>query len=178
MIIPGNQNASLSQEWYPWVKTELEKLGIKTIAKNMPNADLARRQFWIPFIEQQLEGNEKSIVIGHSSGAVAALRYLEDHKLEGVVLIGACYTDLGDEHEKKSGYYDDEWQWDKIKQNAKWIVQFASQDDPYIPISEARFVHEKTDAEYHEYNDRGHFWGGVREFPEIIEAIKRKLKIK
>lgn len=177
MIVPGNQNATLSQEWYPWVKRELEKLGITTIAKNMPDAELARKQYWLPFIEQQLGGDKKPILIGHSSGAVAALRYLEDHTLEGAALIGACHTDLGDETEKASGYYDDEWQWNKIKQHCAWIVQFASQDDPYISVAEARFIHEQLDSEYHEYTDRGHFWGDIKEFPEIIEAIKRKLRI-
>lgn len=47
------------------------------------------------------------ILIGHSSGAVAILRYLETHRIEGAVIIGVCHTDLGDEKKKISGYYDD-----------------------------------------------------------------------
>jgi hypothetical protein len=65
---------------------------------------------------------EGSIVIGHSSGAVAALRLLEENKLLGAILVSACYTDLGDENEKRSGYYSTEWKWDQIRNNADFIV--------------------------------------------------------
>src|SRR3989344_6145447 len=124
MIIPGNQDAKLSQQWYPWVKRGLEKLGFGVTAENMPDPWYARRNIWVPFIEQKLQGDEKSVLIGHSSGVVATLRYLEEHKAEGAVLVGPYYTDLNDELEKKSGYFDDEWHWDKIKQNIRWVIIF------------------------------------------------------
>lgn len=173
MIIPGNANADMSQFWYPYVKKELEKIGIKVIAKNMPDPDLARKEYWLPFIEEQTGGAQQTILIGHSSGAVAILRYMESHKIEGAVIVGVCYTDLGDEKEKISGYYEDPWRWEKIKQNAKWIIQFASADDPYIPTEEARYVRDRLNTEYYEYADRGHFM--ENEFSEFVEAIKRKL---
>jgi predicted alpha/beta hydrolase family esterase len=177
MIIPGNGNTDISENWFPYVKKKIEALGIKVIAKNMPDPDLARRKFWIPFMEKELKNDESSILIGHSSGAVAILRYLENHRALGAIIIGACYTDLGEKREKESGYYDDKWYWDKIKNNVKWIVQFASTDDPYIPIKEARFIKDRVGSEYHEYKNQGHFSSDVNkiEFPEIIDVIKKKL---
>ncbi len=177
MIIPGNGNTDISENWFPYVKKNLEALGMRVIAKNMPDPDLARQSFWVPFIEKELKGYQNSILIGHSSGAVAILRYLENHKTLGAIIVGACHTDLGDEKEKKSGYFDDEWHWDKIKENAKWIVQFASTNDPYIPIEEARYIRDRINSEYHEYTDQGHFGSDVNkiEFPEIVEIIKKKV---
>lgn len=175
MIIPGNQNAAMSQFWYPYLKKELEKIGVEAIAKNMPDPELARKAYWLPFIEEQTDGDKQTILIGHSSGAVAILRYLENHKIEGAAIIGACYTDLGDEKERASGYYDNPWQWEKIKQNAKWIIQFASAYDPYIPLDEARYVRDKINPEYYEYTDRGHFMQNA--FPELVETIKGKLNL-
>ncbi|MBI4167585.1 MAG: alpha/beta hydrolase [Candidatus Aenigmarchaeota archaeon] len=173
MIIPGNSNADISQFWYPYLKKELEGVGINVIAKNMPDPDLARKEYWLPFIEEQIAGDENTILVGHSSGAVAILKYLETHKIMGAVLVGASHTDLGDEKEKASGYFDDPWQWEKIKSNAKWIIQFASVDDPYITIAEMRHIHDCLNDEYHEFSDRGHFMQDV--FPELLEAVKRKL---
>ena len=112
-------------------------------------------------------------MIGHSSGAVASLRYAEQNKIFGSVLVGVCYTDTNDETEKASGYYNHPWIWDKIKTNQNWIVQFASTDDPYIPITEPRYIHEKLNTEYSEYTDKGHFM--ITEFPEIIQILKNKL---
>jgi len=68
------------------------------------------------------------------------MRFAETNKILGSILVGACYTDLGDEGEKASGYYSRPWEWDAIKGNQRWIVQFASIDDPYIPIKEARYI--------------------------------------
>ena len=177
MIIPGNGDTDISENWFPYVKSALEKLDITVIAKNMPDPELARKEYWLPFIEQQLAGDSNAILIGHSSGAVAILRYLEKHKAQGAVLVGVCYTDLGEESERKSGYFDEHWRWERIKKNATWIIQFASTDDPFIPIKEARYVQAKLNTEYHEYSNQGHMGADVNklEFPELVEAVKKKL---
>ena len=174
IIIPGNGNTDITENWFQNVKKELQKLGLDVIAENMPDPDLARKEYWLPFIKEKLS-IEDTILIGHSSGAVAILKYLETNKCKLAILVGVCYTDLGDEHEKKSGYFDEPWKWDKIKGNAGKIVIFASKNDPYIPISEALFVKDKVDAEYHEYSDKGHFGTDVNktEFPEIITVVKK-----
>jgi len=97
----------------------------------------------------------------------------------GIIIVGVNNTDLGYEEEKLSGYFDNPWQWKKIKKNIKWIIHFASQDDPYIPIKEQRFIHQQLDSEYHEYIDRGHFgseYKSDKKFPELIKVILRKTK--
>ena len=177
MIIPGNGNSDIFGEWFPYLKRELENLGIKVIAKNMPDPDLARKKYWLPFIEKELNGDKESILVGHSSGAVAILRYLESHKIKRAILVGAYYTSLDIEQEKASGYFDSEWQWSKIKENAEWIVIFASRDDPWIPIEQPRFIRDKTDAEYHEFKDEGHMGADrkKKDFPEIVQVIKKRL---
>lgn len=175
IILPGNGNTPIDSNWYQYVKKALESKGYEVKAENMPDPELARKEFWLPFIENELSANENTIGIGHSSGAVALLRYAETHKMKGIVLIGASYTDLGDENEKASGYYDDEWRWEDIKNNVEFRVVMASTDDPYIPIEQARFIHEKLDTIYHEFTDKGHF--NSNEAPEIVEALEEVLKI-
>lgn len=179
MIVPGNGNIDVSENWFPYLKKELEKLGFEVIAKNMPDPDLARKEYWLPFIEQQLNGDDNAILIGHSSGATAILRFLETHKAAGAVIVAPSYTDLGIEEEQKSGYFDEPWRWDDIKNNTKWIVQFASLNDPYIPIEEARHIRDMLGTEYHEFKDQGHMGADVnkREFPEIVTAIREKTKV-
>jgi hypothetical protein len=97
----------------------------------------------------------------------------------GAIIIGTNYTDLGEETEQESGYYTAPWQWDKIKSNANWIVQFISTDDPYIPPSETQFIHEKLGTEYRELTGRGHFMIDHNPmnntFPEVIDIIKAKI---
>lgn len=175
IIIPGNGGEKLENHWYPYIKQELEKLGLTVIAKEFPDPMLAREKYWLPYIKE-LGADENTILIGHSSGAIAAMRFAEKNKILGSILVGAYYTDLGNETEKKSGYFDHPWQWEVIKNNQQWIAQFASTDDPYIPIKEARHVQQMLEADYFEHNDEGHFSGDKNkvEFPEIVEYIKSR----
>ncbi len=173
IIVPGNGGDSFEHRWRPYVKKELEKLGMIVTNVDFPDPVLASAKVWLPFLKE-LGADEHTILIGHSSGAEAAMRYAEDNKLLGIVLVSACHTDLGLQNEKEAGYYDTPWQWDKIKANQKWIIQFHSTDDAFINVDEARFVHEKLGSEYYEYNNRGHFLEGI-EFPELVEIVKKKL---
>jgi len=177
IIIPGNGNTDITENWFQSVKKELQKLGLDVIAENMPDPDLARKEYWLPFIEEKLS-TENAILIGHSSGAVAILRYLETNKCKLAILIGVYHTALGDKHEERSGYFNEPWKWEDIKNNAEKIVIFASKDDPYIPISEPLFIKNKINAEYHEYNDEGHFGEDANktEFPEIVTVVGKFIK--
>ena len=38
-------------------------------------AVLAREEIWIPFMKEHLNCNENTVIVGHSSGAEAAMRY-------------------------------------------------------------------------------------------------------
>lgn len=179
IIIPGNGDTRIEEHnWYAWLRDQLLAKGIEVIAENMPDPVLAHKDIWLPHIENVFKADEETIIVGHSSGGVAGLRYLEAHKLKGLVAIGVNYTDLGYKEEAESGYYDTLWEWQKIKQNAEWIMQFCSQDDPYIPIDQPRFIHEQLSSEYHEYTDKGHFGSPDRDMkkcPEILEILLQKI---
>lgn len=176
IIIHGNGGGKPSDNWIPYLARELKKIGIEVIAREFPDNVLARQSYWIPFLKE-LKADQNTILIGHSSGAVAATRFAEKNKILGSVLVGTYYTDLGNEREKQSGYFDRPWDWEKIKNNQQWIIQFASTNDPWIPISQARLIQQKLNTEYHEFTDQGHFGGDYVKptFPELLAAFKHKL---
>jgi predicted alpha/beta hydrolase family esterase len=180
IFLPGNGGGDINapDSWFPYVKRELERLGLQVISQNFPDPVKARKEYWLPFLKK-LGANENTVLVGHSSGAVAAMRYAESHKLLGSVLVSACYTDLGMASEKISGYYNESWDWNAIKNNQSWIVQFHSTDDPLIPINEARFIHQMLDSDYIEDSDQEHYGYPTSklEFPELTAKLKTKLGI-
>ena len=173
ILIHGNGGCTASDFWLPWVERELSALGIEVINQTFPDHIKARARFWLPHLEA-LGADEETILIGHSSGAVAAMRYAETHRLLGSILVGVCHSDLGDAFERASGYYEAKWQWERIRDHQQWMAIFNSTDDPHIPIAEARFVAAELRCSYYEFTDRGHFVN-QHDFPELVDLVRRKL---
>jgi hypothetical protein len=175
ILVHGNGGATAEGCWFPWVAHMLREMGFEVISPTMPDNVEAKAAIWLLYLREVCGADEQTIIVGHSSGAVAALRLAETTRILGSILVAPCYTDLGMESEALSGYYDHPWNWQAIKQNQHFIVQLASQDDPFIPVREARFIHEQLDSEYHEFTDREHFgWPtDIKELPEVIEIVRR-----
>lgn len=178
IMIHGNGGCTSDMHWYMSADKCFREKGFEVIRRDMPDNEVAHEHIWIPFIRDELGADEQSVLIGHSSGSIAAMRFAEQYPVSGLVLVGSYYTDLGMENEKAGGWFDRPWQWKRIREQQKWIIQFASVDDPWIPIEEARHIRDQLATEYYEFTDRGHFIGHRDEcrFPELVEAVLNKLE--
>ncbi|UJR24808.1 hypothetical protein I4U23_006183 [Adineta vaga] len=172
LIIPGMGCTPVENcNWYSWLKEHLEKDPsgkFDVILEDMPDPHAARESYWLPFIRDTLKSDEKTILVGHSSGCEAIMRLIEKDKVRGVILVAACHTDLGDENERASEYYNRPWNWDVMRSNAGFIVQLHSPSDKCIPVDEGRFVADKLKSEYLELPRRGHFMG--HQLPEVLKG--------
>ncbi|XP_051549747.1 serine hydrolase RBBP9 [Myxocyprinus asiaticus] len=173
VILPGNGAGNIEHcNWYGWLKKRINEISdVSCVLKNMPDPVTARESIWLPFMEKDLNCDEETVIIGHSSGAAAAMRYAETHRVYALILVGAYTTDLGDENERESGYFSRPWEWEKIRANVKHILQFGSTDDPFLPWEEQQEVADGLKTDLKKYSDRGHFQKTI--FPELIDAIKR-----
>jgi predicted alpha/beta hydrolase family esterase len=173
ILVPGNGGCAPDDFWYPRVADECSALGLSVINQPFPDPVRARARFWLPFLEE-LGADAQTILIGHSSGAVAAMRFAETHRLLGSILVSVCHTDLGDSGEAASGYYSAPWQWERIRANQQWTAIYHSTDDPHIPAREARFVAAQLKGNYFEFADRGHFLDPGA-LPEAVPYLARQL---
>lgn len=176
VIVPGNGDGDVTKScWYFWVKRKLGEDSIECILQNMPDPVVARESVWLPFMENELGCDSQTVIVGHSSGAEAAMRYAERHQVLGIVLVAACCTDLGNSNEKASGYYDRPWEWGLIKKNCQWIIQFAgSTDDPFIAMSEQQEVARSLNSMFYQFTDKGHFCD--KTFPKLVKTLVTQLK--
>lgn len=175
ILIHGNGGCTAADGWLPFAERNLSALGLDVVNRTFPDNVRARAGIWLPFLEE-LGADDRTVLIGHSSGAVAALRYAESHRVLGSVLVGVCHTDLGDPGERASGYYRAPWRWEDIRRNQQWIGIFQSDDDPHIPVSEARFVAAQLRGSYFELTGRGHFTNREA-FPELVQFVQRRLAL-
>ena len=173
-LIPGNGGGSTHEDWFPYVAEALARRGCEVVSPGIwPDPILARAEHWLPYLEE-LGTDEETLLVGFSSGAIAAMRHAEKHRILGSVLVAGYHTTLGIHEEEISGYFDRPWQWEDIRRNQRWIVQLNSPSDPFIPIEEARFLHRQLGSDYHEIANRGHFYP-MTEFPELVAAVAKYL---
>ncbi|XP_041371748.1 serine hydrolase RBBP9-like [Gigantopelta aegis] len=160
--------------WYGWLHKQLTQSHVHCVLRSMPEPDIARESIWIPFMRNDLECDEQTIIVGHVLGAEAAMRFAEKYKVKGIVLVSACVTDLGIARERESGYFDRPWKWVKIKSNTDFVMQFGSKNDPIIPWKEQERIADALNVDLHIFK-RGHFMTST--FPELLELIISKVKI-
>jgi uncharacterized protein len=141
------------EAWQPWLKSELEKRGYVVALPEMPHADRPTIPEWIGFISSLVgRPDEKTVMIGHSLGSQAVLRYLETLAGTGqsvgktVLIAGNFPTGMSPEaaNEKTGG--DQTLQpWltiavdpVKVRKASGPCTVIISDDDPIIPFEEAK----------------------------------------
>lgn len=176
-IVPGNGVGNVERSnWYSWVRHQMHAPpSVEVALREMPDPLYAKESIWHPFMEEELGCGPDTIIVGHSSGAAAAMRFAETRKVKGLVLVSAYTTDQGCDVEATSGYFSRPWKWEEIKRNAGFIVQFASEDDHLLPWSEQMEVATSLNLELKAFKDRGHFQDEC--FPELVEVLKAKLDL-
>ena len=183
IVLPGNGCTNIRRaNWYGWLYDKLvehykshETFSCK--CENMPDPFVAKESEWLPFTRSELLGEEcYNIVVGHSSGAEAAMRLCEQTKVAGIVLVSACHTDLGMSSEAKAGYYNRPWEWDSIKSNTEFRVQLGSLNDRFIPFHEMEHVRDSLQPiEFHQYESKDHFM--FSKFPELFDIVTEKVDL-
>ena len=180
IIVPGNGCDNVrAANWYAWLEGKLNDLPEfdEVILRDMPDPIAARRYKWLPFLVDVCKADARTVVIGHSSGAVAAMRLLETTKLHGALLVSACHSDLGDAGERASGYYPPSggpWRWSAMRDNCGGNLRVLHSDnDPFIPLDEARHVADSIGCPLQVEPGRSHFFKPCDAIVDAAVALAR-----
>ena len=104
IILPGSGCTPTREcNFYAWFHDKIKTKGYEPRMRNMPDPHVCRQKIWLPFINKELGCDESCVLVGHSSGAIAAMRVAERRKVKGIILVAAYDDDLGDEGERASG---------------------------------------------------------------------------
>jgi predicted alpha/beta hydrolase family esterase len=180
LILHGT-NGNSQENWFPWLKNELEHMGYKVWVPDLPGADTPNIQRYNKFIFENKEWmiDNESVLVGHSSGAVALLGLLQALPDEVIVdtciLVGAFKDDL--EWDALKELFVEPLNFEKIRKHAKKIIFIHSDNDPYCPLDHARYLSEQLQAELKVIPGQKHFSTGTfgeeyREFPLLLEILK------
>lgn len=168
--------------WFPWLKKELENIGYEVIVPKMPTPETPVIETWVGKLKKIVEPEEENILIGHSIGCQTILRYLQEldnKKFAGIYLI-AGFVKLKNLENEEVEKIAEPWvitplNWDKIKKCCEKFVAIFSDDDPFVDLNNSEIFKEKLGAKIIIEHDKGHFddEANVKELPVLLDEIKR-----
>ncbi|EKE06030.1 MAG: hypothetical protein ACD_19C00114G0002 [uncultured bacterium] len=174
-FVPG-QKEHLGN-WFPWLKTELEKIGYEVWLPELPEA-------WHPNLERYwnfLKGfdfNNETIIIGHSSGATVVFGLLHklpvSKKVHLVVSVSGFYKN--ESGWNCEGLFSEDYDWKKIKKQSENISIIWSPNDPYISQYQTDYLAKQLEVDPLIFPNRQHFsleaGSENKEFPELLDLIR------
>lgn len=171
------------ENWFPWLKAKLEAEGLKVFVPKFPTPEGQSLKAWLKVLES-LRGkiNQNTIIIAHSLGAIFLLRLLErlEHPIKFAVFVAGIVgvkpiTNYDGDFKFSNGF---EFDWTKIKQNAKNFFVYHSDNDPYTCIENGKRLAENLGVELTFVPKAGHFnsKAGYTTFEQLFGNIKNMLK--
>jgi len=165
------------ENWFPWLKAELEKQGVETIVPHFPTPKNQTLENWFKVMApHQHKINADTIFVGHSLGGVFALRLLEQLKtpVRGVYFVG---TPIGIQPVKNwecdQPFTGAPFDWKKISNNGHKFSVYHSDDDPYVDLENGHQLAANLGVNLIFVPKAGHFnkAAGYLEFPQLLVDI-------
>lgn len=180
IIIIHRWEGSPEGDWYPWITSQFEAKGYEVIVPMMPDPDHPLIEDWIPMLADVIdEPDMHTHLIGHSVGAQTIMRYLEtgNEKIGKVVFVAPWFnlTNLEDEETEKIAkpWLTTPIDYETVKQNTSGITAIFSDNDYFVPTSDAQLFAERLNAEVITEHEKGHFTvdDGVTELPAVLNLF-------
>jgi predicted alpha/beta hydrolase family esterase len=168
--------------WRPWLMRELATSDIGTfcMALGMPSPNKPKAEEWVAEIARQVIENpkDKFILVGHSLGVTAIMRFLQDHKPKNI--IGCVFVSGPYKNDKKDlkDFFSESWNFKDIKKFARKIVVIHGEDDRSVKFEQAEFLASNLECELVKVKKGGHLniESGFDKLPQALKAIQEILK--
>lgn len=173
-------SANPSKHWFSWLKSELEKDGISTKVLTMPNPNEPVLNEWIQTLQNEIELNKDTYLVGHSLGCITSLRYLQGEKqdLGGIVLVSGFYEKLKI-LPQLDAFVKDELDFKALIKRIDKRIVISAKNDTIVPTNLSINLANKLEATLIQTDTGGHFMQeeGVRTMPWVLASLWQ-MKIK
>ena len=176
-------SGGVEDDWRPWLKTELEKLGYQVFVPTMPDSDTPVIEKWVESLSKLVGKVDKdTFFVGHSIGCQAILRYLQTvtTPVGGAVFVAGWFDlhNLEDDEvtETAKPWIETPIDCGKIKEILPKLTVLLSDNDPYDALEQNKLTFEtELNAKVIIVPKTGHFTedDGFKELPEVLVEFKK-----
>ena len=172
----GNPN----ENRFPRLKKYLEEKEHQVRVPHFPTPENQKPEIRCDKLRNQVPFvfDSNTILIGHSLGAVYILDILDRERKEPIkkaILVSGFLNALGNEtfDTLNAPFIKENYNRNQIKQNAEEIIILHGDNDPYVPLSEAQLLKNKTDWTLEVIPNWGHLnkAAGYTTFEEILKYL-------
>jgi len=171
IILVHGYKGGPSLNFFPWLADALRDRGFDVLVPELPDPANPDRDVWTKsLIEAAGVLKDEDIIVGHSLGGAAALRFLEAAEARttphACVLISTPWMIKDD---RFRGFFLTELDHDVLMWRASKFVVIHAKNDPVIPFTHAERYAEVFHAKLIAPEEGGHFDGA--EYSMILDAI-------
>jgi hypothetical protein len=172
---------SPGENWFPWLKTELEKLGCRVFVPSFPDSENPKLESWLDAFEKYKPHLENSVVVGHSLGVAFLLSMIErlDKPVKAAFFVAGFASPLNNPEfdEFIETFVGKQFEWAKIRRNCRKFYVINSDNDPYVPLEQGRNIARNLKTELIVLKHAGHMneEAGFARFDFLLEKIKGEL---
>ncbi len=184
VILHGTDGSPTELPWQAWLKSQLESNGYEVYFPQLPECHTPNLGLYDDFLKRSEWNFSDNLLIGHSSGATAALHLLGQEwfpKAQATVLVG---TFLNEKLLKNAAWYEagqfdklfvDAFQPETIKEKSEKFYFVHGDNDPYCDYDDAREFCERLGGSFLTLPGGGHIAksSGVAKLPILVEQLQR-----
>lgn len=174
ILIPGYK-ATPSSNFFPWLNDELRRRGHDVLVADLPNPEAPDRDEWNKALLEQVGAvDNETVILGHSLGGAAALRFLEAAEAfstpHALVLVATPWMI---NHEMFRGFFMTELDYDVLMWKASKVYVVHAKDDASIPFDHAEKYARVLHGELIAAETGGHFIG--EQYPLLLETVLKAI---
>lgn len=167
------------ENWFPWLRAELEQRGWNVLLSDLPNPNHPDRDEWLKTARKLVSDVNFSelVIVGHSLGVVTALDLIEaeNKKVKSLISVSGFGKDYGVE---LNSYFlkKKKIDFNKVRNLVGKSVVTYGDNDPYVPQKTLKDLAENLGVEPIIIKKDGHINtnSGYKKFPLILKLLEEK----
>lgn len=171
--------ATPDANFHPWLKQQLEALGAEVIVPALPNTEHPTEEGQVGYVLEHVPFDQETVLLGHSLGAVVALKVVEKlkHPIAGLALVaGFTEPDFIEHPRPFAETFHWTFDWAKIRKNVVAITVLRAHQDTAVPAAAVQKLADALRAQVSDaISQDDHFCAA--EEPAIREALVPGIKV-